>query len=315
VNSSLSVLSSTLCEICGSASWTPVFRGPVRDGAFGKVTKEHHVVWQCDVCLSQRLEEEACKDTSFYADTRYRCLVGDPTDAEGFWEKHDVLQMQNLQVLGPHLLRNKTVADIGCAAGSFLDHIKGLTRHCLSIDPCQEYHQSLKDRNYEVFSTVTEALSLWSGSVDYAFSFSVIEHILNPKEFLREIKELLKPDGYLLISTPNRRDILMELLGDEYKRFFYRSVHRWYFDEASLMHLTKVTGLEFVQLSCVHRFGVSNALTWLRDRSPQGDNSLPHLNDSILNDFWKRYLESKGVGDYLYLLLRRASGAGACSSA
>jgi len=115
----------------------------------------------------------------------------------------------------------------------------------------------------------------------------------------------LSPNGCLLVSTPNRNDILMELLGDEYKQFFYRTVHRWYFDMDSLVNLARRCGLKIARKKCLQRFGISNALTWLRDRRPTGDQPFPPLDDPGLNQFWKNYLESKGAGDYLYLLLKR----------
>jgi hypothetical protein len=97
----------------------------------------------------------------------------------------------------------------------------------------------------------------------------------------------------------------MDLLGDEYKQFFYRTVHRWYFDMDSLVNLARRCRFEITEERCLQRFGISNTLVWLRDRKPTGDRPLRVLNDPLLNAFWKNYLESKGVADYLYLLLRR----------
>ena len=37
------------CEICGARDWSVAYRGPVRDGAFGKLTKET-VVGRCGSC-------------------------------------------------------------------------------------------------------------------------------------------------------------------------------------------------------------------------------------------------------------------------
>ncbi len=50
---------------------------------------------------------------------------------------------------------------------------------------------------------------------------------------------------------------------------------------------------------------LTHALTWLKDRKPTGDQVLPSMGDPLLNQFWQTYLESKGSGDYLYLLAKR----------
>ena len=293
------------CEICGANDWTPVYEGPVRDGSFGSATPEAHRIYQCGSCGVQRLEEAACKDDSFYAGKKYRQLLGESSDAEGFWAKHDIHQLRNLNVLWPHSIRNRIVADVGCAAGSFLDHISGLAATSLAIEPCREYHPSLRRRGYQVYDTILKAHSDYKDRVDIAFSLATVEHVVNPLIFFSEIRQLLKPGGLFLVSTPNRRDILMDLLGNEYHRFFYRTVHRWYFDMQSLSDLAQRCGFETVQKNCVQRFGISNTLSWLRDRKPTGDQTLPAMNDPMINQCWKNYLESKGRGDYLYLLVKR----------
>jgi SAM-dependent methyltransferase len=293
------------CEICGAAGWVPVYQGPVRDGGFGRLTAGECTVLACPGCGVHRLEEGACKDDRFYQGTLYRDLLGESADTEGFWAAHDVLQIRHLNVLWPHSVRNRLVADVGCAAGSFLDHVSGLAAECLAIEPCREYHPSLADRGYVVFDNLSDAAAGYAGRVDFVFSFSTVEHVLNPLEFFRGVRDLLAPRGYFLVSTPNRADVLTDLLGDEYRRFFYRTVHRWYFDMESLSSLGERAGLEIVNRRCLHRFGISNALHWLRDRKPTGEMPLNVLNDPVLNEFWKSFLESKGAGDYLFLLARR----------
>lgn len=295
------------CEICGHEEWSVSYEGPVRDGSFGNLTAEDRIVACCQRCGVERLEEAACKDTGFYEGEEYRRLLNEPLDAAGFMAGHDRLQMQPLAALWPKAVRNKTVADVGCGAGSFLDHISGLAARCVAVEPCEAYHESLRSRGYSVFPFPTDASREIAGEVDLAFSLSVIEHVADPRTFLEEISELLAPDGKLMISTPNRADVLMDLLPEDYRRFFYRTVHRWYFDADSLAACAGAAGLEVVETKCAHRFGLSNVMAWLRDRKPTGSTPLPGMDDPAIDSFWKTFLESKGIGDYLYTFLRRRS--------
>lgn len=290
------------CEICGSSDWHAAYRGPVRDGAFGRLTKPT-VVARCGSCGVERLAEDTTKDEDFYKGTEYRAALNEATDAAGFFAEHDRLQLQNLQQLWPETLRGKIIADIGCAAGSFLDHVKGLPARAIAIEPCVPYHQSLSDRGFDVYASPSDMDE--AGTVDWAFSFSVIEHVNDPKSFLADIRSMVKPGGRVLISTPNRTDVLMSLLPDTYPAFFYRAVHRWYFDADSLTRCAQSAGLEVEQMRCVHRFGISNALIWLRDKKPGGHKPLPNINAPLLDAVWARALELEGSGDYLYAVLVR----------
>jgi 2-polyprenyl-3-methyl-5-hydroxy-6-metoxy-1,4-benzoquinol methylase len=300
----MSIDGFAVCEICRARDWREAYRGPVRDGAFGQLTEET-VVARCGGCGAERLREASAKNEDFYKSVEYRKLLAEPTDAAGFFAEHDVLQLKNLEQLWPESLRGKTIADVGCAAGSFLDHVRGLPAKAIAIEPCAEYHASLKQRGYDVYPFAADAKPT-HGTVDWAFSFSVIEHVGDAKKFLTDIRALLKPGGRLLLSTPNRADALMQLLPDVYPQFFYRAVHRWYFDESSLHEAARHAGLDVLQVRCVHRFGLSNALIWLRDKKPGGRTQLPHVGTPLLDAVWARALEEKGVGDYLYAVLARA---------
>ena len=58
---------------------------------------------------------------------------------------------------------------------------------------------------------------------------AVVEHLEKPL-FDLKIKKLLSKNGILIISTPNRNDVLMKENITNFKSFYFRDVHRWYFD-------------------------------------------------------------------------------------
>lgn len=291
------------CEICGGETWKPVFSGQVRDGAFGSLTHSAATVARCGGCGVERLDEAHVRGEDIYQGAEYRALVGEAVDAEGFFAEHDILQLRNLQQLWPHSLRGAIIADVGCAAGSFLDHVAGLVSCSVAIEPCREYHESLRERGHEVFSTLEEAHGTFDGNLDWVFSFSVIEHVADPRAFLSGIAALLKPGGHALVSTPNRQDILMGLLPEEYPAFFYRTVHRWYFDPDSLHACSAHAGLFCKEMKVAQRFGLSNTLFWLRDKAPNSGKPLPPVDSPVLDAVWRAHLTQTGTGDYLYALL------------
>lgn len=141
------------------------------------------------------------------------------------------------------------------------------------------------------------------GTLDFAFSYQVIEHTANPLTFLQSIRPLLKPDGVLYLSTPNLRDVLMNLLGDDYQAFFYRVVHRWYFDADSLAQCAQLAGFKVAKTHFVHRYTMANAMRWLRDRKPTGN--VPEFPlDPMTDQLWKAWTENAGVSDCLFIALK-----------
>lgn len=285
------------CPICASRQRQTVYSGPIRVGRFGAQSTVGDVV-RCLDCGTARLASAPVLD---YAKPDYRILVDGSTDTAAQRALHDPEQLEKLNVSGTANLRGKVVADIGASVGSFLDMVRGVAASTIAVEPAQEFHQALSSSGHRVYAFAEDAHSEWSGKVDVAVSFSVIEHVEDPVGFLKSIRKLLKAEGKLLVSTPNLDDWLLELLPDSYAAFYYRVVHRWYFDAASLQAVARRAGFSDVKIQYVHRFDLSNLLVWLRDRRPSGRASLeisPFVDASFV-----RWLESSGRSDYMYAWL------------
>ncbi len=293
------------CEICRASDWNEVYRGPVRDGTFGSSCEQASVA-RCAGCGVDRLAEECATPDSAYLTETYRRKLQQGLDSESYFELHDELQIHTLQALWPTSLRGAVVADIGCAGGSLLDHLQGISAVQVAIEPSAVFSESLAQRGYRVYPYAREALRDWARQVDYAFSIQVIEHVHNPRSFLMEIRELLAPGSRLVISTPNRNDILMALLPDDFPEFFYRTVHRWYFDARSLAECARSAGFDVVETRFAHRYGMANAIAWLRDRRPTGRSRIDAIGP-LADDLWRSYLEQSGQADCIYMTLQPAA--------
>ena len=81
---------------------------------------------------------------------------------------------------------------------------------------------------------------------------------------------LLKNGGELYIETDNINDFLMGIELDEFKQFFYRTAHYWYFDDSSLKKSLEIVGFKNIKVGFRHGYDLSNTLLWLRDRIPTG---------------------------------------------
>ena len=290
------------CEICGGSEWTTVYRGAIRDGVFGCVRNECEVA-RCSGCGADRLAEICCPPEDFYETDAYRCHLKQQIDTASYLKGHDELQIFPLLALWPRNLRKLTVADIGCAGGSFFDHVRGLASRLVGVEPFSEFHEELRSRGCDVYPYAADAARALPESVDVAVSLQVIEHTRDPRAFLADIRPLLKQDGLLMISTPNRADFMMRALPEAYPEFFYRVAHRWYFDAGSLAECARLAGYVVAETRFVHRHSLSNAIMWLRDRRPSGRTEVPGVG--VLGDgLWRTFLESTGQSDCIYMILK-----------
>lgn len=288
------------CEICGTNSWMQIYRGPIRAGGFDNF-RNNATIASCGGCGVSRLAEADSIDSKAYESEEYRVVVDQGLKIQDFFRQADPIQIHYMSAAWPYSFRGKIIADIGCGGGSFIDNIAGLADNIIAIEPTAMYQDSLRKRGYEVYSCVSDAIAVRPENVDYAVALQVIEHVQNPRTFLAEIYGLLKPGGTLLIATPNRMDILMKLLPDEFPSFFYRIVHRWYFTRESLSRCALEAGYKIESEKYLHTMNMSNMLSWLIQRRPTGNsNNLPGI-DNLADTLWSTYLEARGQTDTLIL--------------
>jgi SAM-dependent methyltransferase len=289
------------CGICGASEWMVAYDGPIRDGVFGR--DRPGTVMRCGGCGVEVLTSPDRSAAAYYADGTYRADVGEGADAASFFERHDHEQFPRLAMLEQIPLRGRVVADVGAAGGSFLDGVRGFAEATIAIEPDRNYHESLKARGHRVFADTRAALADAKGRVDLAVCFSVIEHLDDPVALLADIRGLLAPSGVALVSTPNRDDVLLGAGCDAYRRFFYRVVHRYYFEAGSVRQAAQRAGFNSCQLVYKHRFPFSNFIAWLAEHRPAGRSAPSPLGDSF-DRTWIAALEQSGRADYLYAFLR-----------
>lgn len=286
------------CPICGAERTGVVYQGPIRMGRYGDSSDQSFSVPHCLTCDTAWLDE----DFFDYSQEHYRKQVDGEASIEAYHRVHDRDQVNALEVVGTGEMRGAVVADIGCGGGSFLDAVKGFAAKTLAIEPATFYHAGLQDKGHCPYAGLEQALEAHAGAVDLATCLSVIEHVDDPVRVLEQARQLLKPGGRLVLSTPNRNDWLLQLLPKEYGAFFYRAAHRWYLTARSLEEIGRCAGFNEIQVRHRHRFGLSNMLLWLRDKRPTGHDAV--AVPPVLDAAFRGTLDHVGLADYLYAELK-----------
>jgi 2-polyprenyl-3-methyl-5-hydroxy-6-metoxy-1,4-benzoquinol methylase len=101
-------------------------------------------------------------------------------------------------------VKDKRVLDYGCGSGYGSRMLSNIAEKVTAVDISEEtinFAKSYYTANNLVFKNISE---LSDEKYDIITSFQVIEHVPDEKEYIKNLKSLLMPDGYLLISTPDK---------------------------------------------------------------------------------------------------------------
>jgi len=96
--------------------------------------------------------------------------------------------------------------DCGCNGGEFtLEFAKKIgTSKVYGIEIDKKAAEAAKSKGLKVYNkNLNEKLPLRSDTVDVIIANQVIEHLYDTDTFVKEIYRILKPKGYVIISTPN----------------------------------------------------------------------------------------------------------------
>ena len=291
------------CCVCGGYEYRIAYRGPIRDGAFGKLTESPVDILECVGCGLQKLEKFVMGQAE-YASDEYRQKYNGTSEDIKLLVMHDPEQTNRLQLIGIDKLRGKIIVDYGCGHGSFLDAVSGVAKQTYGIEPFRSMWDSLDKRGHRVFETGSLALIQLTGQVDIVTCFGVIEHVEDPVKLIRDCYKLLAPGGALYLQTDNLRDILMLTEAKHFSRFFYRTAHNWYFLPENTERLVKSGGFDHIETKTTYGFDFSNFLHWHRDGKPTGLGKST-LFDAPFESFWRASVEAQGYGDLISLVARK----------
>ena len=96
------------------------------------------------------------------------------------------------------------VLEIGTGTGYGIDIIAPNVEHFVTMDKTRSEELGAMPANVEFKEGVVPSLPFADESFDYVVSFQVIEHIKRDKEFVREVRRVLKSGGKFIVTTPNR---------------------------------------------------------------------------------------------------------------
>ena len=142
--------------------------------------------------------------------------------------------------------KNKTILDIGCGPGFFLQRAKEKGWNVLGIEPSSVAAKYAKNSGIPIIESTFESFLLTNKEkFDAIHSKFFLEHMREPKKVCKDCYDLLNPNGIVCFEVPNDFNILQKIVTDKLNKEQYwiaPQVHINYFSMKSLQNLLKKTG-------------------------------------------------------------------------
>jgi 2-polyprenyl-3-methyl-5-hydroxy-6-metoxy-1,4-benzoquinol methylase len=266
-------MESVDCILCGKSETRLAFTGKDRLG----VTAEPFSIVQCQRCgllfLNPRPTQEEMGryyPYSQYKDEFTPAIEDEPSVVSRL---NRLYHMERICRTVERVQREGQLLDVGCATGNFLERMRrrGNWRVC-GVEVNEEAARYARDRfGLDVFSGELGAAGYAEHSFDVVTLWNVLEHLHSPVETLREIGQLLKEDGVLILSVPNADSLDARTFGD---RWIGLDPPRHLYDLSSktLEQLLSKAGLQAIETRFItgsyHSFTASLRLAVSRSALP-----------------------------------------------
>ena len=144
----------------------------------------------------------------------------------------------------------KVVGDIGAGFGIFLEELGKFwqSSKMIAIEPSLNMVEICRQKGLEVIPSILEDVAGFDGKFDLLTSFELFEHLHDPGKFLEKIWDLLRPGGYLFLTTLNGQGFDIQILWEKSKSVAPPH-HLNFFNPDSISFLLKSKGFVVEEIS------------------------------------------------------------------
>jgi SAM-dependent methyltransferase len=138
------------------------------------------------------------------------------------------------------------VLDLGCGAGYFVKMLReqNIEARGIDLDPLATAQAQAQGLPVSQGEAMAYLQTLPDNSLDAIFSAHLVEHLEVDAVFhlIREAYRVLKPGGFLLLTTPNVRALVSHLemfwLHFDHKRFYHPRLLKFFMSECNFSQIT-----------------------------------------------------------------------------
>jgi 2-polyprenyl-3-methyl-5-hydroxy-6-metoxy-1,4-benzoquinol methylase len=99
------------------------------------------------------------------------------------------------------------LVDVGCGTGNLWRTVGHRFTRCVGLD-LVDYGGLPADAEFRQADLDRAPLPVADRSADVAAAVEIIEHLENPRAFIRELARIVRPGGWVILTTPNQLSVL-----------------------------------------------------------------------------------------------------------
>lgn len=256
-------------------------------------------VRECSACgLVSQAPMPSDGELANYYSSVYRTDYGDPPAADRYRGDVDEARARVHRMLGV-LRPEASVLEIGAGSGAFLKAVEPYVARVVGVEPDSESRSwAARELGVDVKADVAEAGA--AGPFDVISLFHVVEHLRDPVAYLNGLREMLTPQGRLVVEVPNVDDALVSVYDiPAYREFYFQKAHLYYFSKKTLEAVLAKAGFSSDVIG-IQRYDLSNHLRWMLTREPGGQGYYAELLGPVVSVAYAEALAQSGRSDTLW---------------
>lgn len=135
-----------------------------------------------------------------------------------------------------------TLVDVGCGSGLLWPHVRPHFARYVGVDVVR-YDGFPAEGEFIALDLDRGDAPLPDGVAHVAAGVETIEHLENPRAFVRMLARLARPGGWVIITTPNQHSLLSKT------RFVLRGEHAAFTDTSYPAHLTALLAVDLRRMA------------------------------------------------------------------